>query len=360
METRTKTALVTGCYGNLGCYITKRLVKEGYEVTGIDNDTRGNTLDSESVLSNQYELGGADFNFINRDIRHISWEHEFPDGFDVIVHTAAQVSHPKSIEIPWTDFTINAVATLSMLEYIRNYSQRSKFVFISTSKVYGENVEKVHPILLDSTGEISHFRYGSWEKGINEKCPIDYTLHTPFGVSKIAADMYTQEYGRLYGLATVVLRLNCTAGKYTRPARLQRWEAWFLQQYLKKVDPIDVAGWGGKQVRDIIHCDDVVDAIMGLLPWLEPNRMMRGEVFNIGGGYNNSLSVNECLKRCEALTGHKPEVRYNARREGDWSIYITDTSKLEEFLPEWKIKYDLDYIFQELYETLAPKIVQKK
>lgn len=267
---------------------------------------------------------------------------------DVIVHAASQVSHPKSIDIPMADFQINAFGTIRLLEAVRAHAKDPIFVYISTAKIYGENVD-IEPVKESK----SRYEYEDWGyKGIDESCSMDNTKKTPFGCSKAYADLITQEYGKMYGCKTSVLRPGCFAGQFTRPTIHQRWEAFLMLKALKG-ETIDVFGYHGKQVRDILHCKDLTDAIMFLIK--EPPH--NGAVFNIGGGKENAISVNEAILRIGTLLGKEPMVKYREKREGDWRVYITDNSKLQAQYKDWKVSKNLDFIFSELYNALTKELI---
>ena len=340
-----KTAFVTGCLGNLGTYITERLLSEGYQVVGIDNDARGQLLGA-SVLRHLDRLKLVEnFKFVRADIRDfIDMEME-ASCFDLIIHCAAQVSHPHSIDIPMEDFQINAYGTLRLLESVRKHSDDSTFVYIGSAKIYGENVDKFPQVELPTRYDYPFNGF----KGISERCSFDQTLKTPFGCSKAYADLITQEYGLLYGLKTMVWRPSCFVGKYTVPSLLQRWEAWIMLNILRG-EPVRIFGYKGKQVRDILHCEDLVNAIMLLVN--EPPK--KGEVFNIGGGRENSLSILECIELVRNVTGLSPtKIIYEDKRAGDWRVYVTDNSKLIQHYPEYRITWNLERIFVELSQSLV-------
>ena len=344
-----KKALVTGCLGNLGCYVTERLLSEGYHIIGIDNDTRGRMLGASVIRSVAHLASRKNFYLNQWDIRDPLLEQLIKASkFDLIVHCAAQVSHPHSIDVPVEDFEINAHGTLRLLEYVRRHSDDSIFIHVGSAKIYGENVDAFPEIALPS-----RYDYDGDFNGISESCSFDRTVKTPFGASKAYADLIAQEYGMLYGLKTVVLRPSCFVGKYTVPSLLQRWEAWIMLNILKG-EPVRIFGYKGKQVRDILHCEDLVNAIMLMIA----NLPKKGDVFNIGGGRNNSLSVLECIELVKEVTRLSPkDIIYDEKRPGDWRVYITDNSKLIRHYPNWHISWDLGRIFIQLYQNLV-KLVE--
>lgn len=341
-------ALVTGALGNLGVSVTKRLLDEGYQVTGVDNNSR-NALLGGDVKDNVKHLkayfNNAKFILNGLNIVEAPW-HKIKGDFDVIVHCAAQVSHPKSIEIPDTDFMINALGTFKLLNHTRRNWPNAKFIHIGTAKIYGENVDKLWPYEEQATRY--WYQKIAWVddfKGVSEHCSFDQTMKTPFGCSKACADLYVQEFAYLYGLKTVVLRPGVFTGQYAKPVIWQNWVGDLMKEVLTQ-DQVDIIGWNGKQVRDVLHTEDLVDAIMLMIRWMPA----KGEVFNIGGGMNNAISVLEAFHKICVMTQKWPELGFLPKREGDWQVYVTDNSKLQKRYPQWSVTRDLDYIFNEALE----------
>lgn len=378
-EKRIKKIWVTGCLGNAGVSICNRLLADGHTVVGIDNESRGEILGESGDVSDNIssiEQHTQRFLYEKMDIRSADWMHLAHHAGvkpDVIVHAAAQVSHPKSIETPVIDFEVNAMGTLMLLEYVRKCTPNTQFIHIGTAKIYGQNVDSMIPykelpsrFWYDKPEEYHyHGRKNIPFRGVDEKnCSVDQVgIGTPFSVSKLAADRYVQEYGETYGLQTSVLRPGVFTGKYAKATIYQNWlyhkalEIFSAGNYSQ----IPIIGWKGKQVRDILHTDDLVDAIMLMIQRPPPN----GEVYNIGGGMDNAISVIEACHRLFRMhwggaLDRWPTFKYEPNRPGDWCVYVTDNSRLMNDYPEWKVTRNLDYIFQELYETLAPKVIDKK
>lgn len=245
-------------------------------------------------------------------------------GVDVVIHTAGQPGVPFSVRQPLEDFSINAFGTLNVLEAARKKSKDTIILYCSTNKVYGENVDKLPLIEREK-----RYVYDG-VIGVSEKMLTDLTGHTPYGVSKLVGDLYTQEYSYIYKMKTGVFRISCTMGTRQFGLEEQGWVAWFIIATLFN-KPITIYG-NGKQVRDILYVDDLVDAF---------NRFIKSDLkralFNIGGGPNNTISLLEFLDELEALTGRRPKVKFANWRPSDQKVYITDTSKLEKTL-NWKIK----------------------
>ncbi len=245
-------------------------------------------------------------------------------GVDVIIHTAGQPGVPSSVRMPKEDFSINAFGTLNVLEAARKKSKETIFIYTSTNKVYGENVDKIPLEELDK-----RYIYDG-VKGVSEEMCTDLTGHTPYGVSKMTGDLYAQEYAYIYGMKTGVFRMSCIYGTRQFGFEDQGWVAWFIIATLFN-RPITIYG-NGKQVRDMLYVDDLVDAFNLFL-----NSKLERGLFNIGGGPNNTVSLLEFLDELEILTGKVPKVNFADWRPSDQKVYISDTSKLEKAL-NWKAK----------------------
>lgn len=245
-------------------------------------------------------------------------------GVDVVIHTAGQPGVPSSIRMPKEDFSINAFGTLNVLEAARKKSRDTIVIYCSTNKVYGESVDKI-PL----AEKEKRYTFKN-TVGVSEEMCTDLTGHTPYGVSKLVGDLYVQEYSHIYKMRTAAFRMSCTYGTRQFGFEDQGWVAWFIIATLFN-RPITIYG-NGKQVRDMLYADDLVDAF---------NRFIRSDLkrglFNIGGGPQNTISLLEFLDELEKLTGKKPKVNFADWRPSDQKVYISDTSKLEKAL-NWKIK----------------------
>jgi CDP-paratose 2-epimerase len=245
-------------------------------------------------------------------------------GVDVVIHTAGQPGVPSSVRMPKEDFSINAFGTLNVLEAARKKSRDTIIIYCSTNKVYGENVDKITLAEKDK-------RYIYKDvAGVNEDMCTDLTGHTPYGVSKLVGDLYVQEYSHIYKMKTAVFRMSCTYGTRQFGFEDQGWVAWFIIATLFNKD-ITIYG-NGKQVRDMLYADDLVDAFNRFI-----NSDLKRGLFNIGGGPNNTISLLEFLDELELLSGKKPKVSFADWRPSDQKVYITDTTKLEKTL-NWKAK----------------------
>lgn len=245
-------------------------------------------------------------------------------GVDVVIHTAGQPGVPSSVRMPKEDFSINAFGTLNVLEAARKKSKDTIFIYCSTNKVYGENVDRIHLTKKEK-------RYAFKDiNGVSEELCTDLTGHTPYGVSKFVGDLYTQEYSHIYKMKTAVFRMSCTYGTRQFGFEDQGWVAWFIIATLFN-KPITIYG-NGKQVRDMLYVDDLVDAFNRFI-----NSDLKRGLFNIGGGPDNTISLLEFLDMLEELIGKRPKVNFSDWRPSDQKVYVTDTSKLEKTL-NWRIR----------------------
>ena len=334
--------LVTGGAGLVGSHSCEYYAQQGHEVIAIDNYLRGslfgemgNTKTNAAFLTRQF----ANIKFHNVDVRDEKETKLLLKDVDIIVHAAAQPSHPRSIEIPIEDFSINAWGTLSLLETVRKVADDATFVFCSTNKVYGENPNKLPTIEKET-----RYDYAETD-GIDESMPLDHTIHTPFGVSKLAADLYTQEYGRLYGLKTGVFRMGCITGPRTMAVEMHNWEPYFMWVNLTgKI--LNVYGFKGKQVRDVIDARDLVRAFDKFA-----RHPRSGEVYNMGGGRRNSISLLESFHIIEKITRKPMKYVLKSKREGDHKVYISNLTKFKSQY-DWEIEIGLNQIFRDIYDWL--------
>jgi len=317
-----KKALVTGCAGFIGSHTTIKLLQEGFKVTGIDNLSRKGTSEN---LNRIHSLQNHNFTFIKSDIREeksLNLVFQSNGPFHLIIHEAGQVAVTQSINDPRNDFEINALGTFNILESTRKYSPEAFFIFASTNKVYG----KLHS--MEITESLSRYEYINNKEGVTEDTPLDF--FSPYGVSKGAADQYTHDYFRIYGLKTVVFRQSCIYGDHQFGIEDQGWVAWFIIASILQRE-INIYG-NGKQTRDILWIEDLVDAYIAAY---RNQEKCKGEVFNIGGGNNNSLSLNELVQMLKELDLIKENPPHTDWRPGDQEIYISNTQKFEN-ATNWK------------------------
>jgi len=325
--------LVTGGAGLVGSHAAEFFAKDNpkNKVIVLDNLMRSKLFgyDKDSVEFNwNYLKTFKNIERIKGDIRNDKdVAKAIGKGVDAIIHTAGQPGVPSSVRMPKEDFSINAFGTLNVLEAARKKSKNTAIVYCSTNKVYGENVDKIKLIEKEK-----RYVYDG-VPGVDESMPTDLTGHTPYGVSKLVGDLYVQEYAHIYKMKTAVFRMSCTYGTRQFGFEDQGWVAWFIIASLFK-KPITIYG-DGKQVRDMLYADDLVDAF---------NRFIKSDMesglFNIGGGEENTISLLEFLDELEGLTGKKPIFKFTDWRPSDQKVYVTDTSKLKNALG-WKIKMNV-------------------
>lgn len=337
--------LVTGSSGLIGSEAVGHFDEQGHEVVGVDNNMRHVFFgDAGDTLWNLARLKGATkrFTHVALDIRERAGIEQLfsAQRFDLIVHCAAQPSHDKARDIPLLDFEVNALGTINLLEASRRHCPEAVFVFFSTNKVYGDAPNEIPMTELETRWDYA--RPEDFD-GIAETCRIDRTLHSLFGASKAAADLVAQEYGRYFGMKVGVFRGGCLTGPSHSGVELHG----FLS-YLVKVavsgESYSVFGYKGKQVRDNIHSYDVVRAIEEFAANPRP-----GEVYNLGGGRENSISMLEAIAKIEDLTGRKLDWRYvDQARKGDHICYISNLGKFKSHYPNWKITRGIDAILEEM------------
>jgi CDP-paratose 2-epimerase len=344
---KTKTVLITGSAGLIGSESTKFFISKGYIVHGIDNNMRQYFFGSEA--STEWNRKNLEETYQKKYIHHqidIRDEKSIKElfastKFDLIIHTAAQPSHDWAAKEPMTDFSINAVGTLNMLENFRKYSPEAVFIFTSTNKVYGDNPNLLPLIEVNTRYELpdKHPLY----QGIDESMSLDQTTHSIFGVSKAAADLMVQEYGRYFGLKTGVFRGGCLTGPAHSATKLHGFLA-YLARCIYRGDKYTIFGYKCKQVRDNIHSYDLVNAFDQYF-----QNPKSGEVYNMGGSRHSNISMLEAIAKIENILGKKANIEYiDKNRIGDHIWYISDVSKFKKHFPKWDYKYDIDTILQEI------------
>lgn len=340
------SVLVTGAAGFIGSHIAEKLALMGYNVIGIDNLSRKKLLKKDLIVEdynwNQLKkLKNVELRKI--DVTDFEGLKELPKA-DAIIHTAAQVAVTTSIEDPRKDLEINMFGTFNVLELARKFD--SKVIFTSTNKVYGENVNKI-PI--KETPKRYMIDSEDLENGIPENFPIDLTAHTPYGCSKLAADIYVQDYAHTYGLKTYVLRMSCIYGERQFGVEDQGWVAWFTIATLKNKE-ITIYG-NGKQVRDVLYIDDLEDLVVLLI---ESN--IASDVFNIGGGKDNTISLIELLEILEKITGKRAKIKFSKWRPHDQKVYVSDIRKIKEktgWIPKIKVEEGIERLISWVNENIA-------
>jgi len=322
-----KKLLCTGSAGLVGSEAVDFFKEKGWEVLGIDNNMRSKFFElGESEDDSKIDI--RDEEIINGLFRQ--------NKFNAIIHTAAQPSHDYSKDHALEDFDINARGTLILLEATRKYCPDAVFVFCSTDKVYGGNMETITDE--DKTRLNSEVDRG----GFDEKLSIDYSIHSLFGCSKAAADLYVQEYGYYFGMKTVCFRLGCITGKRHKGAELHGFLS-YLVKCIKEEKPYKIFGFEGKQVRDQIHSYDLVNAF-----WHFIQNPKVAAVYNIGGGFERSVSILEAIEMIEKETSKKAIVEFGEARKGDRNWDVHDVSKFKKDYPNWDYRYSLNDIIKDL------------
>lgn len=343
-----RVVLVTGSAGLIGSEAVRFFAKKGFKVIGVDNDSRKyffGVAASTSWNKNKLKKEIKDYIHYDLDIRDQKKIEKLfkTNKINLIIHVAAQPSHDWAAKEPLTDFTINALGTLILLESFRKYAPEAVFIFTSTNKVYGDNPNKLPLEELETRYELpKNHRY---YKGIDESMSLDDTTHSIFGVSKVAADLMVQEYGRYFNLKTGVFRGGCLTGPAHSGAQLHGFLAYLVFSIVNE-EEYTIFGFKGKQVRDNIHSYDVVNAFYHF--YQNPKK---GEAYNLGGSRHSNISVMEAIEKIEKITGKKSKIRYNStNRIGDHIWYISDISKFRKDYPKWEYVYSADKILEELCE----------
>lgn len=340
--------LVTGSSGLIGSEVCSYFSMRGYDIHGIDNNQRAIFFGPQGDTSwrlKELRNSLSSFNHHEVDIRDrvkiLALIKRLKP--DAIIHTAAQPSHDKAASIPFEDFDINATGTLNLLEATRLYCPESPFVHMSTNKVYGDGPNRIDLVEKNSRWEFADPDYSF---GIPETFPIDQCKHSLFGASKLAADIMVQEYGRYFGMATCCLRGGCLTGPSHSAVELHGFLSYLVKCNLAG-RTYNVFGYKGKQVRDNIHSEDVARFIECFLE--EPRQ---GEVYNIGGGFENSCSILEAFSICETYSGKKQVYQYmESNRIGDHICYYSDLRKIYSHFPKFKIRNSLPKIIQQIVQS---------
>lgn len=337
-----KTIFISGSLGLIGKECAIQFLKNGYNVVGIDNDNRKLFFgENASVIKELDEL-----------LKYKNYKHENIDICDQIaieqiiqkynkdifafIHCAAQPSHDWAYKDPIKDFQINSYATLNILKNIKQYASESWFIYMSTNKVFGDNPNNLK--LQELETRFDHF--DEFINGIPENFNIDFCKHSIFGVNKLYSDLITQEYGLNLGIKSCILRCGCLTGNHHKGAELHGFLS-YLSKCIKNNKEYSIYGYKGKQVRDNIHAYDIWSFINEVIN----GKNIYGEVFNLGGGRKNSLSVLEAILKFEQLYNKKAIFQYvNNNRIGDHIWYITDLTKAKSYYKNWKITYDIDKI----------------
>lgn len=349
-------ALITGSAGLIGSSAVRFFAKQGMKVVGIDNDMRkfffgresstewsSNTLREEIDTYVHKDIDVRDQNGIERIFQ------EYGKDITLVLHAAAQPSDAWAAKDPFTDFSINANGTLVLLEMTRRYSPGAVFVFTSTNKVYGNAPNKLpiveHERRLEVASEHAYYR-----DGIDERIGIDQTRHSLFGCSKVAADELVQDYGRQFDIKSAVFRIGSVSGPHQSPAMLHGFLGYLTYCALTDT-PYTILGHGGKQVRDVLHVQDLISAFN---EFYQTPRV--AEVYNMGGGRDSSCSILEAISLVEELTGKSMNISLDdAPRVGDLKWWITNNKKFQGHYPTWKVTRNLSDITKGITNDLTAR-----
>jgi CDP-paratose 2-epimerase len=344
-----RTAVVTGAGGLVGSESVAALVRDGFDVIAVENDMRAQFFGPEAstrALLDRLRGRFPDVRYLDLDIRDRDGiERLFASGgaIELVVHCAAQPSHDWAASDPHTDFSVNALGTLNLLQAARDHASDASFVNMSTNKVYGD-LPNALPLEEQETRlelDAAHPWYG----GIDTTMSIDRSTHSLFGVSKASADLLVQEYGRYFGLPTVCFRAGCISGPSHAGAQLHGFLA-YLMKCVATGTPYTVFGYGAKQVRDNIHSGDLVQAF---LAFHAAPRV--AAVYNIGGGRASNCSMLEAIRLSEQIAGRTLDwTLVDEARLGDHRWWISDLGEFSRDYPRWRIEAGVEEILREIHD----------
>jgi CDP-paratose 2-epimerase len=341
--------IITGSSGLIGSEAVRYFDRRGAQIHGIDNNMRADFFGSDADTTwnlRQLQSTCPRFEHHSLDIRDRAAMVKVVRDVrpDLLIHCAAQPSHDLASSRPFDDFDINAVGTLNLLEATRQQAPDAVFILMSTNKVYGDAPNELARVELDSRFDFADAVNCG---GIDENCRVDQCLHSLFGVSKLAGDVMTQEYGRYFGMKTGVFRGGCLTGPSHSAVQLHGFLAYLVRVALSG-QPYTIIGYKGKQVRDQIHSEDVIRAFEAFYENPRP-----GEVYNLGGGPDNAASILELLDQVERITGrHIPRTYVDQARVGDHIVYYTNLAKFRSHYPAWDLTLTLEDIVIDIVQTV--------
>lgn len=345
-------AVITGSSGLIGSEATRFFHEKGFDVVGIDNNMREYFFGRDGSVewnTNALVKELSRFRHNDIDIRNETDVNalfsRYGKSIGVVIHTAAQPSHDWAAKEPLTDFGVNAVGTLNLLEATRKYCPDAPFIFTSTNKVYGDTPNELPLVEREKRWEVAE-NHRFFAHGIDETMSIDQSKHSVFGASKVAADVMAQEYGRYFGIKTGTFRGGCLTGPAHSGAELHGFLAYLVKCVVYEKH-YTIFGYKGKQVRDNIHSNDLVSCF-----WEFYKNPKAGAVYNIGGSRHSNCSVLEAIDIAEEFAGKKLSYSLsNQNREGDHIWWISDVRKFQQDFPEWKYEHDLRSIVREIVEA---------
>ncbi len=340
------SVLISGSCGLIGSEVSVFFAQQGYRVVGIDSNHRAIFFGPEGDTSWVLERLRTKIPGYRHEALDISKDRDkllalFAEVRPaVIIHTAAQPSHDRAAAIPFLDFEVNALGTLNMIEAARRACPESPFIHMSTNKVYGDRPNAIQLKELETRWDYADPAYS---EGIPEEFSIDQSKHSVFGASKVAGDVMVQEYGRYFNMPTCCLRGGCLTGPNHSGVELHGFLSYLIKCNVEGRE-YKVYGYKGKQVRDNIHSEDVARFMFAFA------RAPRvAEVYNLGGGKENSCSILEAFQMTERATGRAMRWRYvEENRIGDHICYYSDLRKMKTHYPDWGITRSLPDIFQEI------------
>lgn len=348
----TMKILVTGSSGLIGSEVCSHFGNRGLEIHGIDNNERAVFFGPKGDTSWRLkELRDTLPNFTHHelDIRDRPKILDLVNLLrpDAIIHAAAQPSHDKAASIPFDDFEVNATGTLNFLEATRQFCPEAPFVHMSTNKVYGDGPNHLGLVEMETRWEFADAEFAN---GISESFSIDQSTHSLFGASKVAADIMVQEYGHYFDMPTCCLRGGCLTGPYHAGVELHGFLSYLVKCNLE-CKTYEIFGYKGKQVRDNIHSKDVVRFIERFIQ--DPRK---AQVYNMGGGKENSCSILEAFKLCENYSGKKQCYVYSEQnRVGDHICYYSDLTKIHNHYPGFEIEYSLSETIRQIVEVQSTR-----
>ena len=349
-----KIALITGSCGLVGSESVEFFIRKKFKVIGIDNDLRkfffGKTASTRWVKSYLEKKYNKNYIHFSSDITKNEQIEEifkkYKDKIKVVIHSAAQPSHDWAASNPKLDFNVNAIGTLNMLNLTKKYlPKKTAFIYMSTNKVYGDNPNKLK--MKKNKLRFELVKNNNYPNGINEKMSIDNCVHSFFGVSKLSADLMVQEFGVNFGMNTVCFRAGCITGSKHSGAKLHGFLSYLVKSCLNE-KKYTIIGYEGKQVRDNIHSSDLVNCF-----WEYYKNPKKGAVYNIGGGKKCSCSIIEAINIIEKKTDIKVKLKVLKKaRTGDHIWWITDNKKFMKDYPNFKIKYNIEKVIEELISNV--------
>ena len=351
-----KTAIITGSAGLIGSEASRFFDLKGFNIIGIDNDMRSYFFgETASTNRNKIRLERDLTNYThhNLDIRQYEGVEkifaEHSSDIKLVVHTAAQPSHDWAAREPFTDFGINAMGTLNLLEATRKHCPEAVFIFTSTNKVYGDTPNFLPLVEKEERWEVRN-DHPFFEHGIDESMSIDNSKHSIFGASKVAADVMVQEYGKYFGMNTAIFRGGCLTGPAHSGAELHGFLAYLVLCAVNS-KPYTIFGYKGKQVRDNIHSKDLINAF-----WQFYQRPRQGEAYNMGGARFSNVSMLEAIRLIEEIAGYKLKYTLqDSARSGDHIWYISDVRKFQQHYPDWQLEYNIPVILKEMINAAEKK-----